>query len=78
MTMSTMALNAAWHRQHPMPKPATPAQRLDWHLAHAKQCGCHDPSPQMLAELRRQARATRVPAVISDRARRHRPSPPRS
>jgi len=35
-----MARNASWHAKHPMPKPATLAQRVKWHAAHAKACGC--------------------------------------
>ena len=35
-----MAINAAWHAAHRMPAKATPAQRLKWHMAHAKHCGC--------------------------------------
>jgi predicted DNA-binding protein (MmcQ/YjbR family) len=43
-------LNAVWHRAHPMPVRATTAQRLKWHLAHAKACGCR-PIPASLAKL---------------------------
>ena len=35
-----MAINAKWHAAHPMPKPATLEQRVKWHQAHAKACGC--------------------------------------
>jgi dihydrofolate reductase len=35
-----MTINKAWHRAHPMPARATRAQRLAWHEAHAKACGC--------------------------------------
>jgi hypothetical protein len=51
-------LDARWHRLHPMPRPASPAQRLAWHLAHAKHCGCRAPSIAMLQSLRRAAAAT--------------------
>jgi hypothetical protein len=33
-------MNAAWHRTHRMPKNATVAQRVRWHLAHLKACDC--------------------------------------
>jgi hypothetical protein len=33
-------MNAAWHRGHPMPRNPTLDQRIEWHLAHAKACGC--------------------------------------
>jgi len=32
--------NAAWHRGHRMPVNATLDQRINWHLEHAKHCGC--------------------------------------
>ncbi len=35
-----MAINAAWHKAHPMPAKATLDQRIAWHLAHIKACGC--------------------------------------
>ena len=35
-----MPMNAAWHRKHPMPPKASVAQRVAWHVAHAKACGC--------------------------------------
>ncbi len=35
-----MALNKAWHRDHPMPPKATREQRIEWHAAHATACGC--------------------------------------
>ena len=40
-------MNNAWHRAHPMPPRATAAQRLAWHKAHAKACGCR-PIPASL------------------------------
>jgi len=46
-------LNAEWHRAHKMPKNPTPAQRLDWHVAHAKACACRSLSPAMLAKLKK-------------------------
>lgn len=42
-----MAMNKAWHRAHPMPARATRAQRLAWHEAHARTCGCR-PIPASL------------------------------
>lgn len=35
-----MALNKAWHRDHPMPPKASREQRIEWHAAHATACGC--------------------------------------
>jgi hypothetical protein len=33
-------INAVWHNAHPMPKNPTLDQRIAWHVAHAKHCGC--------------------------------------
>lgn len=35
-----MALNREWHQDNRMPPKATRAQRIQWHAAHAKKCGC--------------------------------------
>ena len=35
-----MPMNEVWHLKHPMPPKATMAQRVAWHVAHAKACGC--------------------------------------
>jgi len=48
-------INAAWHQSHRMPARATPQQRLRWHLAHAKACGCRKLTAAKLQELRRRA-----------------------
>lgn len=45
-------LNAAWHERHPMPKNPTTKQRLAWHRAHEKNCGCR-PMPAKLRALLR-------------------------
>jgi hypothetical protein len=54
-----MALNAIWHAKHPMPKPATLAQRVTWHVAHAKACGCRPMPRTVLPELKRRKRPAR-------------------
>lgn len=38
-------MNAAWHAKHRMPRNATLAQRVRWHVAHEKHCGCR-PMPR--------------------------------
>jgi hypothetical protein len=43
-------MNTKWHAKHPMPKPATREQRVAWHRAHAKVCGCR-PIPAPLVGL---------------------------
>ena len=32
--------NREWHEQNRMSKNATPQQRAEWHLEHAKHCAC--------------------------------------
>jgi NAD(P)H-flavin reductase len=53
-------MNASWHARNPMPPKATLAQRVAWHLRHAKACGCREIAKSVAAELRRQGRP--VPA----------------
>ena len=36
------AFNRAWHRDNRMPKNATLAQRVEWHINHARHCGCRE------------------------------------
>ncbi len=45
-------VNAAWHARHPMPKSPTIEQRLEWHRAHEKNCGCR-PMPAKLRAMSR-------------------------
>jgi hypothetical protein len=52
-------VNATWHGRHPMPPKATLEQRIKWHLAHAKACGCREIPKTVLAELR--TRGIKVP-----------------
>lgn len=42
-----MKINKAWHEQNKMPKNATFEERVQWHLAHQKQCNCR-PIPEKL------------------------------
>jgi hypothetical protein len=43
-------LNKAWHEKHVMPKNATLEQRVKWHEAHSKHCGCRE-MPASIAKL---------------------------
>jgi hypothetical protein len=52
-------LNGAWHQKHPMPKNPTLEERVDWHLAHNKACGCREIPETVLAELRRRGQTNR-------------------
>lgn len=42
-------MNAKWHARHPMPKRPTVQQRVAWHRAHAKHCGCRPIPPPLVA-----------------------------
>jgi hypothetical protein len=60
-----MAINAGWHSKNRMPRGAKMDERIRWHLAHAKACGCR-PIPASVADAIRQsgsapARASRQP-----------------
>jgi hypothetical protein len=55
--MAASKLNAAWHRQHPMPKNPTLAQRLRWHVAHAKACACREMPPAIKEALRKRRKS---------------------
>lgn len=59
-TEQAMAINATWHETHPMPRNATPAERLKWHVAHAKHCGCRPFTAAMRAKLERAAAADKT------------------
>jgi len=44
-----MKTNKEWHEKNRMPKNANFDQRVQWHLAHQKNCNCR-PIPKKLAE----------------------------
>jgi hypothetical protein len=48
-----MIINAKWHKSHKMPKNATLDQRVKWHLAHAKNCGCRPLGGKILEEIKK-------------------------
>jgi hypothetical protein len=54
-------INAEWHRANRMPKNPTMDQRIAWHVAHAKACGCREISGKLLVEMKR--RDIQVPAA---------------
>jgi hypothetical protein len=51
-------MNASWHKRHPMPMGSTLDQRVEWHVAHARACGCREMPPTVIKELKRRARQT--------------------
>ncbi|HEX5169366.1 MAG TPA: hypothetical protein VFW11_09335 [Cyclobacteriaceae bacterium] len=48
-----MKINAAWHRQHPMPDHPTIEQRIEWHLEHKKHCACRDIPVKLREEMKK-------------------------
>jgi hypothetical protein len=48
-------MNKDWHAKNKMPRKASPAERLAWHLEHQKACGCR-PIPKSLRPLLDQRR----------------------
>ncbi|MCW3121632.1 MAG: hypothetical protein JWQ38_1124 [Flavipsychrobacter sp.] len=49
MKAGTNKTNKEWHAGHRMPKNATLAQRVAWHIEHAKHCGCR-PMPDSIKQ----------------------------
>lgn len=47
--------NKSWHEKNRMPSNATVQQRIDWHLDHAKACGCR-PMPASIIQLIKERR----------------------
>ena len=58
-----MKINRAWHEAHRMPRTAKLEQRLDWHVAHAANCGCREMPQSIRLELER--RGLTVPSPKS-------------
>jgi hypothetical protein len=46
-------LNASWHLKNKMPKNASLDQRIEWHLAHAKNCSCRPLGGKILEEIKK-------------------------
>jgi hypothetical protein len=49
-------MNATWHAKHPMPKRPTLEERVAWHRAHARQCGCRPIPAPLLALVNKKER----------------------
>ena len=47
--LELVMINADWHRRYRMPMGSTISQRVRWHVAHAKACGCR-PIPPTVPE----------------------------
>jgi len=50
-TVAKRTVNKQWHETHKMPKHPTLQQRVDWHLEHAKNCGCRAIPGTVLREM---------------------------
>jgi len=53
--MKTMnsKINKEWHEKNRMPKNPTFEQRVEWHLAHAKNCDCRPIAGKLAEEMRK-------------------------
>lgn len=70
--LKTMAINARWHEAHRMPRGAKLAERVLWHAAHAKACGCREMPASIRAALAPEAKsagASKVSARAKPRKR---------
>ncbi len=52
-------INKEWHLKHKMPQKATMEQRIQWHLAHARNCGCRKIEGKLADEMRK--RGIKIP-----------------
>jgi hypothetical protein len=48
-----MKTNVVWHSKNNMPKNPTFDQRIEWHLAHSKNCACRPPGEKILEEIKK-------------------------
>lgn len=55
-------INGEWHRKHKMPKNPTMEQRIDWHLAHARNCGCRKIEGKLAVEMKK--RGIKIPKQV--------------
>lgn len=46
-------INKTWHEQHKMPKNPSFDQRVEWHLAHQKNCSCRPISGKLAEEMKK-------------------------
>ncbi len=50
-----MKINKIWHVSNKMPKHPSLDQRIEWHLAHAKNCSCRPIPEKVAAEITRRS-----------------------
>jgi hypothetical protein len=46
-------INELWHQKNPMPKNPTIDQRIDWHIAHQKNCACRGIPVKLKEEMKK-------------------------
>ena len=59
-------MNRVWHEAHPMPKSPTVAQRMAWHMDHARHCGCRPIPAGILALMAQRKIAPRTEPARDD------------
>jgi len=50
-TTGSRGVNASWHERNPMPRNPTKKERVEWHLAHVKECGCRKVPTSLSADM---------------------------
>jgi hypothetical protein len=45
------SFNRDWHLKNKMPDNPTNEQRIEWHIEHARHCGCREIPPKLKAEI---------------------------
>jgi hypothetical protein len=51
--MKPAKINKDWHLAHTMPKNPSLQQRIEWHLEHAKYCGCRQIPAKLKEEMKK-------------------------
>ena len=46
-----MRINKEWHLKNKMPKNPSMEERINWHIAHAKNCTCREMPEGILKEI---------------------------
>jgi hypothetical protein len=55
--LTKQPLNRLWHAQHRLGSKASLDDRVQWHIEHAKACGCRPIPPPVLEEIERRGLA---------------------
>jgi hypothetical protein len=50
-----MKANIAWHQKNPMPKNPTLQQKIEWHVEHARKCGCRPIPTSIQSKIRNES-----------------------